>query len=192
MANNKRIYIIHGWDGSPKREWFPWIKKELESRNYNVTIPEMPHPEEPIIKDWVDHISKVVGKPNNQTYFIGYSIGCQAIIRYLETVNQQIGGVVFVAGFFKLTNLESDEEEEVAKPWMETPIDFDKIKKTTDKITAIFSDNDQFVSLASNKDVLEKKLDTKIVIEHNKGHFDEDSGIFEVPVVLDEILEIIG
>jgi len=192
MANNKRIYIIHGWDGSPKGEWFPWIKKELEKRGYNVTIPEMPNPEEPIIKDWVNYISEVVEKPDNETYFIGHSIGCQAIMRYLETVDQRIGGVVFVAGYFKLTNLESDEEEKIAKPWLKTPIDFNKIKKTTDKITAIFSDNDQFVPLASSKDVLKQKLDAKIVIERNKGHFDEDSGIFEVPTVLKEILEIIG
>ncbi|MBU1255325.1 alpha/beta hydrolase, partial [Patescibacteria group bacterium] len=123
----------------------------------------------------------------------GHSIGCQAILRYLESLdNKKIGGIIFVAGFFKLTNLETEEEKEIAKPWLETPIDFDKVKKVTNKITAIFSDNDSFVPLEVNKKIFEEKLEAKIIIEQNKGHFNEDSGIFEIPVVLKILLDYIG
>ena len=187
----KRIIVIHGWDGSSNREWFPWIKKELESKNIEVIIPDMPNTEEPKIEEWVNYISKLVKEPDENTFLVGYSIGCQAVLRYLETVdNKKIGGVVLVAPFFKtLTNLESEEEEKIAKPWLETPIDFEKIKKTTNKFTGIFSDNDQFVILEENKKIFEEKLGGKTVIEHNKGHFNEDSGIFEIPVLLDILLD---
>lgn len=37
---NKRIIVIHRWDGSPENEWYPYIKKELEDKNYQVLIPE--------------------------------------------------------------------------------------------------------------------------------------------------------
>ena len=106
--------------------------------------------------------------------------------------NKKIGGAVFVAGFFKLTNLETEKEKEIAKPWLKTPIDLDKVKKATNNITAIFSDNDSFVPLEFNKKIFEEKLNAKIIIEQNKGHFDEESGIFEIPVVLNEILEMIN
>ncbi|MFH1938328.1 MAG: alpha/beta hydrolase [Patescibacteria group bacterium] len=189
----KRIIIIHGWEGSPKREWFPWIRKELEKRDFNIIIPEMPNPEEPRIKEWVNHISSIVEDSDENTYFIGHSIGCQAILRYLESLdNKKIGGIIFVAGFFKLTNLETEEEEEIANPWLETPIDFNKVKKATNNITAIFSDNDSFVPLEVNKKIFEEKLEAKIIIEQNKGHFNEDSGIFEIPVVLKILLDYIG
>ena len=28
----KKVFIIHGWEGYPEEGWFPWLKKELESR----------------------------------------------------------------------------------------------------------------------------------------------------------------
>lgn len=27
---NKRIFIIHGWDGFPEEGWFPWLNKAME------------------------------------------------------------------------------------------------------------------------------------------------------------------
>ncbi|MBU1255710.1 alpha/beta hydrolase, partial [Patescibacteria group bacterium] len=63
----KRIIIIHGWEGSPEREWLPWIRKELEKRDFNVIIPEMPNPEEPRIKEWVNHISSIVEDSDENT-----------------------------------------------------------------------------------------------------------------------------
>ncbi len=153
----------------------------------------MPNPEEPRIKEWVNYISSIVEDPDENTYFIGHSIGCQTILRYLESLdNRKVGGAIFVAGFFELTNLETEEEKEIAKPWLETPIDLDKVKKATNKITAIFSDNDPFVPLEVNKKIFEEKLEAKIIIEQNKGHFDEDSGIFEISVVLKVLLDYIG
>ena len=42
-------------------------------------------------------------------------------------------------------NLNTDEEKEIAKPWLETPIDFAKVKQHTKKFFAVFSDNDDVV-----------------------------------------------
>lgn len=41
------------------------------------------------------------GHPDENTYFIGHSIGCQSIDRYLEILPSEtkIGGVVYVAGW---------------------------------------------------------------------------------------------
>ena len=180
----KRIFIIHGWDGSPTNCWFPWLKNELEKKNFIVEVLSMPHPEKPTIIDWVDYLSSAVGEPDTNTYFIGHSIGCQTILRYIEKVGKPVGGIICVAGFFRLLNLATDEEKEIAKPWIETPIDFEKIKKQTNKITAIFSDNDPDVDL-SNKELFEKNLNAKIFIEHNKGHFSDDASIKELPSVLE-------
>lgn len=122
----KRAFIIHGWDGYPEEGWFPWLKKELEKKGFVVSVPAMPEPGEPNIEAWVSHLAHIVGNVDENTFFVGHSIGCQAILRYLETLpeNIKVGGAVFVAGFFTLTNVDSSEEKEIAKPWLETPIDF--------------------------------------------------------------------
>lgn len=188
----KRVYIIHGWDGSPQNCWFPWLKNQLEARGFLVKIPAMPNPAVPEIKSWVAHLNSIVGKADENTYFIGHSIGCQTILRYIEQIPKKtIGGIVCVAGFFKLLHLQTDEEKEIAKPWLETPVNFNKIKERANKIIAIFSDDDPDVDL-ENKELFEKHLGAKTIIEHKKGHFSDDAGVKELPSVLEAILKIAG
>lgn len=99
----KRVYIIHGWDGYPEEGWFPWLKSELDKKDYKVFVPQLPDPGNPRIHNWVPALAKLVENPDKETYFVGHSMGCQAIARYLETLskNTKVGGAVFVAGFFK-------------------------------------------------------------------------------------------
>ena len=187
----KRVFIIHGWSGSPEGCWITWLKRELEKREFEVTAPKMPNPSEPRIETWVSFLSRIVGQPNAETYFVGHSMGCQTIARYLEVLPEgmKIGGAIFVGGFFKkLTGLENSEEE-VRKHWLETPLDLKKVKSHLPKSIAIFSDDDPFVPL-ENQDNFHNQLGSEIIIEHQKGHFDDEAGITELPVVLEKILEM--
>ena len=149
----------------------------------------MPKPDEPNIEAWVTHLSQIIGDVDENTYFVGHSIGCQTILRYLEglPVDKKVGGAAFVAGWFTLMNLETNEEKEIAKPWLETPIDLDKVKQHTKKFFAIFSDNDEVVP-QENKKLFEERLGAKTAVEHGKGHFSGSDGVKELPVILEAIL----
>jgi hypothetical protein len=186
---NKKVIIIHGWDGHPTNCWYPWLKNELEIQGFQVEIPAMPESAEPKIDAWVNHLAKVIDEVDENTYFIGHSIGCQTILRYFEKlpVGKKVGGALFVAGWFNLPNLETEEEKVLAKPWLETPIDFEKVKSHTDKFIAIFSDNDEDVPL-TDKELFEQRLNAKTIVEHDKGHFSDDAGVTELPSALDAIL----
>ncbi len=186
----KHVVLIHGWEGSPDNAWFPWLKAELEARGFLVSIPAMPHPESPTIEDWVSTLRDTAPNPDQNTYFIGHSIGCQTILRYVETLQKPIGGIICVAGFFRLLHLNAQEEKEIAKPWLETPIDFEKIKQNTPSIIAIFSDNDPDVDIGDKK-LFEQHLNAKTIVEHNKGHFSDDAGVTELPSVL-KAIEVIS
>ena len=184
----KRVFIIHGWDGSPKESWLPWLKDELEKRNFEVIVPSMPDSENPKIEEWVETLSKLVGETDENTFFVGYSIGGQTVLRYLQNINEKVGGVILVAGWVHLTNL-LDDEVEIAIPWVKTPINWERIKNKTDNFMAIFSDNDQYVPL-SDSEIFKEKLGAKIIIEKGKGHFTEDDNVYEIPVALKELLRI--
>ncbi|OHB19217.1 MAG: hypothetical protein A3F96_01520 [Parcubacteria group bacterium RIFCSPLOWO2_12_FULL_40_10] len=167
----KRVFIIHGWGGYSEEGWFPWLKKELEKQNFLVKVPSMPDSNEPRIETWVTHLKEVVGNPDEETFLIGHSIGCQTILRYLESLNpkEKIGGAIFIAGWFNLVLYESDEERRIAKPWIENKIDFE---------------ND-------NAFIFGEKLGIKnIKLEENKGHFSGSDGVTELPVVLNELLNM--
>ena len=124
----KRCFIIHGWDGSPEEDWYPWLKQELEKKGFQVTVPAMPETNAPKIETWVTHLVRAVGQVDENTFLVGHSIGCQTILRYLEQLpmGQRVGGVVLVAGWVHRLNGDlSPEELIIAKPWIETPLDLD-------------------------------------------------------------------
>lgn len=190
----KRVFIIHGWGGNPEEGWFPWLKKELEAKGFEVRVPAMPDTENPEIETWVSYLAKSVGMPDENTYFVGHSIGCQTILRYLDSLPEdaKVGGVVLVAGWVSLTPMatRTEEEKEIVMPWYKNPIDLQKVKKQSKKITAIFSDNDPFVPLKENSETYKNELGAKIIIENNKGHFSGSDGITELPSALNAVLEI--
>ncbi|MBI4096539.1 MAG: serine hydrolase family protein [Candidatus Levybacteria bacterium] len=191
---NKRIFIVHGWGGNPRENWFPWLRKELEAKGFEVFVPQLPDPENPRIYNWVPKLAEAVGtNQDEQTYFVGHSMGCQTIARYLENLpeNIQVGGAVFVAGFFKrLTGLEDEPGvPETDKHWLGTPLDLAKVKSHLLKSVAIFSDNDPYVPLDNQGDFRDK-LGSKIIIEHQMGHFNESAGIIQLPIALKSVLEI--
>lgn len=171
-------------------DWRPWLKDELEKLGYEVLLPDMPDIDRPVIQKWVDHLAKIVGKPDSDTYFVGHSIGCQAILRYLETIAEPVGGALFVAGWFNLENLEDDESKEIAKPWIETPIDLEKVKTVLPKSIIIISDNDPYGAFKENKTKF-LELGSKIVVLHNAGHITKEDGFMEAPILLEEIKRLV-
>jgi len=185
----KKVFIIHGWDGNPEQGWYPWLKRELEARGFEVSVPAMPDTGEPEIEAWVNHLEKIVGIPDGNTFFVGHSIGCQAIMRFIEKLpeNVKIGGAVFVAGWFTLQNLETVEEKEIAKPWIETPINLAKVKNQLNKRTVILSDNDPWVPLEETREIFTEQFAAEVIIEHNKGHFTEEDGIRELLIILENV-----
>ncbi len=189
----KRVFIIHGWEGYPEENWFPWLKHELENRGFEAHVPQMPDADSPRIKKWIPAITEVVKTPDENTYFVGHSMGCQAIARYLETLSEgiSVGGIVFVAGFFKrLTGLREEPDfEEVEKDWMKTPLDLAKVKSHFDRSVAIFSDDDPYVPL-DNQDDFRNKLGSKIIVQHKMKHFSSNWGTTELLVVLEELLKM--
>lgn len=188
----KRVFVVHRWDGGPDKDWLPWAKRELSSKGYEVYLLSMPMPEYPKIETWVPYLVKAIGEPSKNTILIGHSIGCQTILRYLESLSEggRVDKVILVAGFGSYLTGLTDEEKLVAKPWLETPIDFNKVRTKANDFVAIFSDNDPFVLLKKNSRLFKEKLQAEIIIAHNMGHFKGDDGITQLPIVLDSVLKL--
>ena len=181
----KRAIILHGWKGVPEGAWRPWLKKELEEKWFDVTVPQLPNADTPQVDEWVKHISGVVGTPGKDTYLVGHSLGCIAILRYLESLKkgQEIGGAVLVAG-----SIDDLGHKELSN-FFSKPIDWEKIKSICKKVIAINSDNDPHVPLM-HADVFKNRLGAEIIIKHGMKHFCGEDGITELPVALESVLTI--
>jgi predicted alpha/beta hydrolase family esterase len=191
----KRIFIIHGWGGNPAEGWIDSIVSELEEMGFSVQAPEMPNPVTPTIDSWTNKIKELVEEPDDETYFIGHSMGCQAILRYMESLpkGKKVGGAVLVAPWFNLTEQSFDEEytKETAQPWLSAPIDLEKIKSHSQKFVGIVSDNDPYVPL-SDKDILKQKLGAEIVLLHEKGHLSVEDDVNDLSIALIKLTNLMS
>lgn len=188
-----KIYMIHCWDGTKDDGWYPWLARKISNENNEVIRFNMPNTENPKIEEWVAELDKQVDDLNKNTYFIGHSIGCQTILRYLQTKNiNRIGGILFVAPWLDLlpNAIEDEDSYNIAYPWIHTNIDFDKIKNFTNNITCIFSDDDYFVSI-SQREQFEKLLNARTIIVNGKGHISGEDGINELSDIYDKTLEML-
>lgn len=165
-------------------------KKQLEAEGFSVQIPAFPDTDAPQQATWVPHLAKAVGKPDDQLFLIGHSVGCITILRYLETLKagEQVGGVVLVAGF--TDNLGFEE----LKNYFEMPINFALLRsKSKNGFIAIHSNNDPYVPLKFSE-VFNQELGAEIVIKNAMGHFsgsiEKEDSCTELPVVVEAVNEL--
>lgn len=194
----KRVFIIHGWGATPQKEqWMTWLKDQLLERDFTVSRPQMPDTNNPKIDAWVGHLAEVVGTPDAETVFVGHSIGCQTILRYLAGLDgdSKVTGIIMVAPWVNLTeaSYESPQDRRIAAPWINTPINWRGVLRHLQpgRVTSILSDNDPYVPLSEAR-IFEKELGAKTIVEHNKGHIFDESGVKELPSALREVLSMSG
>ena len=189
----KKVYLIHCWAGTTSDGWYPWLKSELENYNIELIMEDMPDTEAPKINAWIPKLDSIVSNLDEDTYFIGHSIGCQTIMRYLETKDiTKIGGILFVAPWLDLLSIAlEDDGDEVAAEWINTPINFEKIKQFTNNITAIFSNDDYFVD-PKQAEIFEEKLATKTIMVENQGHISAEDNIYESTEILTACKDMLG
>ena len=180
----KRAFLIHGWEGSPKKQWFPWLQEQLEKSGFKVFVPAMPNTMHPKMSEWLQTLAKSIGKPDEECYFVGHSLGCVTILRYLETLKlkQKIGGVVFIAGF------SDDLGFKELRNFFTKPIEWEKIIRHCKKFVAIHGDKDKWVPL-KHAQIFAEKLNADVVIKPGSGHFG-DLGMKVFPEALEFTLKM--
>lgn len=177
----KRVVIVHGYIASPKDNWFPWLKEELGSLGCDISIPMMPESNHPSPSEWQQKLADENIILDKDTILVGHSLGCITLLRFLSeraSENIKIGGYILVAGF---------NSEQKTLPELNSHIyqdlNYSKLIKISDKRVSLISSNDWVVSPKSSQ-YLANKLQTKIIIENDAGHFLDKEGYIKLPVML--------
>ena len=180
----KRAIFIHGWEGNPKNCWFPWLKEKLEEKGFEVVISAMPNSDDPELEPWLTKVKETVGIPDEDTYFVGHSLGCITIVRYLLSLpeDKKVGGCVFVAGFNLLDYPE-------IKDFYKRELDINKLRKKCKSFVNLYSDNDPDVPIKRAEEFADL-IEAKKILVLGKGHFSDDIGVKELPEALEELLKM--
>jgi predicted alpha/beta hydrolase family esterase len=184
----KNVIIIHGTEGYPEENWFPWLKEKLEAKGYVVTVPQFPSP--PVvaakISEWFEVLDEHIDKINEDTIIIGHSLGGVFTLRILEKLDKPVRAAFLTGtpiGVRPILNYDRD----VAFSGFD--FDWDKIRTNSKHFEVFQSDDDPYVDLANGEE-LAKHLGINLNFIPNAGHFNKKAGYTEFPQLLEKLEKI--
>ncbi len=179
----KNALIIHGTEGYPEENWFPWLKKQLEKYGYHVAVPQFPTPQNQTPEHWFDILKPYEHTFNEDTILIGHSCGGAFLLRVLEKINTKINVAVFVtasAGIKPIKYYEAD------RPFIENPFDWKKIRNSAKHFFVFHSEDDPFICPA-NGEKIAKEVGVELIKLKDAGHFNLASGYDRFDLLLEKI-----
>ncbi len=168
----KNALILHGTSNNHQGNWFPWLKKELKKRGYQVWVPDLPSSDKPNAKIYNKFLlGNKDWKFNRESVIVGHSSGAVEILSLLQNLPHDVvvKKCIFV-GVFK-DNL----GEEIFDGLFEEPFAFKKIKKHANEFIFVHSDNDPYCPLG-HAQYLSRELGGKLIVKKGQGHFNLERG----------------
>lgn len=193
MLKIRNSMIVHGYQSSPGKNWFPWLSRQLRERDISCRVPYLPNPQRPQARAWEDtvltNLLTLPGGMNEGTVIYAHSLGCLTTLRALNRLTRlqphwRLGALVLVAGFpGKLAALPALDE------FIGAGISHSELQKLAPRIgtvAVIASDADVFVPQEDTAE-LGVGLGKELLILNGSGHFMGSEGIVELPEALDLI-----
>lgn len=186
-AKIKEVFIIHGYDSSPRKNWFLWLESELKKYgDIKVAILDLPDSQNPNLNLWIQILRQAIS-PSKQTFLVGHSLGCITILQYLQTLDcVEIGGVVLASGFAKaLPSLP------LLDSFTHTPLDYSKLKAMIHKRVVLSAKDDSIVPTTLSKE-LAQNLGADFIQTQEGGHFMDSDGFRTFPLALEKLAKMMG
>ncbi len=180
------FFIIHGAYGNPEENWFPWLKKELEKKGYEVIIPKFPTPIGQSLESWLRVLNKYDNQIHADTVMIGHSLGVPFILNYLEQTDKEIKAAFLVAGYHHVLE---NQFKEMNKSFVDKKFNWNKIIENCEKFVVIGSDNDEYIPIETTRQ-LAFLLDAELRIINNGCHLNSKAGFDKFPKLLELINRI--
>jgi predicted alpha/beta hydrolase family esterase len=185
---NAKVYLIHGYTGSPESDLFPWIIEKLSGIGFTITAFHMPNPDFPIAAEWDRYLDDNIRELNEDTYFICHSLGCVTLLRYLnkQSVKVKIGGAILASGF-----VERLHKYPMLWDFVDIDLDMKKLIAMVEKRCVFSAPNDTIVDYKYSQE-LARLFDAKIITIDGGGHFIGQEGFSEFPKLFEELCAMVG
>ena len=167
----KTILILHGTLGSPKGNWFQWLKTELEAEDLEVWLPQLPDALQSSLREWANFVhNNCPFEINEETLIVGHSSGAILSLILAQQNAAPVGGVIAVSVFH-----DNSLNWEANSRLFDIGFDWSAIQQNTKKLLFIHSDNDPYVPLEQAQYVADN-CKAEMVIIPNQGHFNLEKG----------------
>jgi len=182
----KKVYLIHGFEGSPNGGWRPYIMRELEKQDIYACALPMSSPSEPVLHEWLSEVERCIKRDiEDEIYLVGHSLGGTTILRFLEKFDfKNIKGVISVSAPCVL------RKENSRSNFLKDDFNWPLIKSRAGDVVVIHGDDDPFVPM-SDAEKIRDELDGKLIIIKNGKHLNGSAGFTELPELLEVLLKMI-
>jgi len=181
MAN---IFIIHGYGGYSRENWFSSLKEELEKLGHQVIIPDFPNPGAPLLKSWLVFFEKYSPEIDENSIIIGHSLGGAFLLSLLE--KRRLKAAFFVATVSGPINHEVDD---FIKTFTHKLFNWKKITGNCNQFYVLHSDKDPYIPL-QQAESLAINLNTKVIMIKNGGHLNSKAGFKTFPLLLEKVVRV--
>lgn len=180
MSQKTKVIIIHGnQGGTGNDQWIPWLKFELEKRNFEVLNPTFPDNHGAKMSVWLPFLESISVDEN--TILVGWSSGAVAAMRYAE--RYRIRGSVLIGA----CHTDLNDELERLSGWYDEPWQWETIKSNQRWIAQFASIDDPVIPIDESRFVHER-LGTEYHEYTDKKHFGWPEPMTTFPELLAVIL----
>lgn len=172
----KIIFIPGNGGGTPRDNWFPYLKKEFETLGLTVIDRDFPDNDLAREKHWLPFLKDEL-KADKDTILIGHSSGAVAAMRFAEK-NRILGSVLIGAEYTDMGDAKEKASGYYNRPW-----DWQTIRKNQEWIVQFASTDDPWIPIDEARHIHEK-LDTEYYEYADQGHFGGDRVKTEFPEIL--------
>lgn len=183
---HKKVFIIHGFEGSPNGGWRPYLMRELDKEKIYTCSLSMASPEAPKLEEWLEEIKRHVDRnKSDEVYLVGHSLGGTAILRYIEKYSSNnLKGIVCVSA-----PCHQNSNDKIIE-FLASDFDWKKMKNKADKVAVIHGDDDPLVPVSDAHEIA-RELGGKLTIIPNGKHLNGSAGFVELPEALKVLIEMI-
>ena len=181
----KTAIIIHGTEGYPEENWFPWLKQKLEEEDYKVFVPQFPSPPKipAKISEWFEVLKNYEQYIEESSIIIGHSLGGLFLLRIMEKLKRPIKAAFFVGTPIGVKPILNYERDGIFSGFS---FDWELITTKASHFEVFQSDTDPYVSLGNGKE-LAKKLGVELNFVPNAGHFNSKAGYKKFDLLFEKI-----
>ena len=179
----KTAFIIHGYNGDTTNTFGPSLKKFLESKKYNVIMPNFPIRTEATFEKWSNVLNKYKYLFNDQTIIIAHSIGNPFFIKYFANNNLKAYLYISIAGFctiFKINNREDLNNALVNFAINNNHINY--LKENISNRFSLYGDKDHIVPFNILEKFVKETNSTPVFIK-GIGHMGNKDKITHLPQI---------
>jgi predicted alpha/beta hydrolase family esterase len=188
MINNNpfNVILLHSRGGAKKIAFYKEIQNFCDINEIQFCFVEVAEKEAKKTQ-WFEELDRLKDQISTNTIFIGHSMGCIAICKYLSDNNIKCSALHLVAGWYFNSNSDNENSTLQGLSFEPESIDFQMLNKNIKYIDIYYSSDDKDYRIANSLKYIElMKGVPKIHKLSGYGHFDTDN--LKVPELLEVLI----